>query len=269
MPCTIVNAILVDFYEVLHNLEFLNSSCNGNKTEICGDSWRIISYIGFLSEMPLLLLTHWGRVTHICVGKLTIIGSDNGLSPGRPQAIIRTNAGILLIRPLGTNFSEILSEINTFSFKKMYLKMSYGRWRQFCLSLNVLIKAIIHQYSPYSQLLKAVVVVKRNTNVRSINGIQYDYMVWDQFLKRFYGLMTDIVWFVALILIPITPQITFYNFLCKSNTWSFNICIMAYKFYKIYEIPGVRNHGPLKLFLKCNNGDELIFSSRLIIYVGP
>ena len=45
-------------------------------------------------------------MTHICVSDLTIIGSDNGLSPGRRQAIIRTNAGILLIRPLGTNFSE-------------------------------------------------------------------------------------------------------------------------------------------------------------------
>ena len=52
--------------------------------------------------------THWGRVTHICVGKLTIIGSDNGLSPGRRQAKIWTNAEILLIGPLGTNFSEIL-----------------------------------------------------------------------------------------------------------------------------------------------------------------
>ena len=52
-------------------------------------------------------LTHWGRVTHICVGKLTIIGSDNGLSPGRRQAIIRTNAGILVIGTLETNFSEI------------------------------------------------------------------------------------------------------------------------------------------------------------------
>ena len=56
-------------------------------------------------------LTHWGRVTHICVSKLTIIGSDNGLSPGRRQAIIWTNAGILLIGPLRTNFSEILIEI--------------------------------------------------------------------------------------------------------------------------------------------------------------
>ena len=51
-------------------------------------------------------LTHWSRVTHICVGKVTNIGSDNGLSPGWRQAIFGTNAGILLIGPLGTNFSE-------------------------------------------------------------------------------------------------------------------------------------------------------------------
>ena len=72
----------------------------------------------------VLRLTHWGRVTHICVSKQTINGSDNGLSPGRRQAIIWTNAGILLIGPLGTNFSEILVGIQTFSFRKMYLKMS-------------------------------------------------------------------------------------------------------------------------------------------------
>ena len=39
------------------------------------------------------LSTHLGRVTHICVGKLIIIGLDNGLSPDRRQAIIWTNAG--------------------------------------------------------------------------------------------------------------------------------------------------------------------------------
>ena len=46
-------------------------------------------------------------------GKLTTIGSDNGLSPVRRQAIIQTNTGILLIGPLGTNFGEILIEIQT------------------------------------------------------------------------------------------------------------------------------------------------------------
>ena len=58
----------------------------------------------------------------MCVGNLTIIGSDNGLSPDRRQAIIWTNAGLLLIGPLGTNFREILIEILTFSFNKMRLK---------------------------------------------------------------------------------------------------------------------------------------------------
>ena len=83
-------------------------------------------------------LTHWGRVTHICVSKLTIIGSDNGLLPDRRQAIIWTNAGLSLIGPLWTNFSEILIEILTFSFKKMHLKVSSAKRRPFCLGLNVL-----------------------------------------------------------------------------------------------------------------------------------
>ena len=67
--------------------------------------------------------------------KLTSIGSDNGLSPGRRQAIICTSAEMLLVRPLRTNFSEILIRKQTFSFKKMHLKMSSAKWR---LGLNVL-----------------------------------------------------------------------------------------------------------------------------------
>ena len=70
-------------------------------------------------------LTHWGRVTHIYVSKQTII--------------IWTNAWILLIWPLGTNFSEILIEIYIFSFMKINFKLSSGIWRPFCLGLNVLI----------------------------------------------------------------------------------------------------------------------------------
>ena len=64
---------------------------------------------------------------HICVSNLTIIGSDNGLAPGRSQAIIWTGGGILLIGALGANFNEILIEIQTFSFKKMHLNMSSGK----------------------------------------------------------------------------------------------------------------------------------------------
>ena len=86
----------------------------------------------------LSVLTHWGWVTHICVSKLTIIVSDNGFSPGRRQTIIWTNAEILFIWTWGKNFSEILSEIHTLSFKKMHYKMSSEKWHQFCLCLNVL-----------------------------------------------------------------------------------------------------------------------------------
>ena len=77
-------------------------------------------------------------MTHIYVGKLPFIGSDNGLSPGRRQAIKWTNAGILLSGPLETNVSEILIEILIFSFKKIRLKVSSAKWRPFCLGLNVI-----------------------------------------------------------------------------------------------------------------------------------
>ena len=45
-------------------------------------------------------------MTNICLSKLAIIGSENGLLPDRRQAIIWINAEILLNRPLGTNFNR-------------------------------------------------------------------------------------------------------------------------------------------------------------------
>ena len=74
-------------------------------------------------------------MTHICVSNIITIGSDNGLLPGRRQAIIWTNAGILLIGPLGLNFNEILIEIDPFSIKKMDLKTSSATWRLSFLGL--------------------------------------------------------------------------------------------------------------------------------------
>ena len=73
---------------------------------------------------------------YVSVNRVSI-GSDNGFSPTWHQAIIWTNAGLLSIGPLGTNFSEILIGIQNFSYKKMHLKMpsanmatilSRGRW---------------------------------------------------------------------------------------------------------------------------------------------
>ena len=114
-------------------------------------------------------LTHWGRVTHICVSKLAIIGSDNGLSPGQRQAIIWTNDGILFTGTLGTNLSEILSEFHAFSFKKMHLKMTSAKWRPFCLSLNVLngilYECISEVLAPNSARSSAATILNTKLNI--------------------------------------------------------------------------------------------------------
>ena len=137
-------------------------------------------------------LTHWGRVTHICVGKLSIIGSDNGLSPNRRQAIILTNAGILLIGTLGTNFSEVSIAIYTFSFSKMQLKMSSGKWWPCCLGLNELIE--IHPqgrqarsilYTECDSLLaqKDIILIHlyRNNRVSTTEGLTIDCTLFRHF----------------------------------------------------------------------------------------
>ena len=129
---------LLDLYCTLwHNSNDRQSICHKVATD-----FTVCCLIASMLSL-VFLKAHWGRVTHICINGLTIIGSDNGLSPGRRQAIIWSNDGILLIRPLGTNFNEILIEIDIISFKKIRLKMSSGKWRPFCLGLNVLITIIL------------------------------------------------------------------------------------------------------------------------------
>ena len=91
------------------------------------------SLIGETRCCFLFWLNSWGWVTHKCVG------SDNGLSPGWRQAIIWTNAGILLIGPLGTNFSEILIQIfNIFikenAFESVVCEMSAILSRPQCVN---------------------------------------------------------------------------------------------------------------------------------------
>ena len=107
-------------------------------------------------------------MTHICVGKLTIIDSDNGLSPEQRQAIIWTHAGILLIGPLGTNPSQIIIGIQTFSFNKMHLKVSSAKWRPFCLGLNE---------------LKFVIISLGPSDSNYVNYGEEFYQNWDHFVR--------------------------------------------------------------------------------------
>ena len=149
---------VADFFFVLCKAEYIDSVT------------VIISHWNY-APIRIATLTHWGRVTHICVNKLTNIGSDNGLSPGRRQAIIWTNAGILLIGPLGTNFSEIAIKIHIFLFKKMYLKMSSGEWRPFCLGLNVLTLSLWKNQFPIHIMLKSPI----ESNIfRVLEGLSKD-----------------------------------------------------------------------------------------------
>ena len=73
-------------------------------------------------------LTHWGRVTHIWVVKLS----------HRRQAIIWSSVEIKFSGPITINFNEILINMQQFSSKEMSLKMSTGKCRPFCLGHNVL-----------------------------------------------------------------------------------------------------------------------------------
>ena len=102
-----------------------------------------------------LLLTHWGRVTHIYVSKITIIGSDNGLSPGRRQAIIWTNAGILLIG------------------KKIHLQMSSVKCLPFCLGLNVLIRPLRTNFSAISTKIQMFSLNGNSNLITRDNTFQY------------------------------------------------------------------------------------------------
>ena len=90
------------------------------------DHWSLNSLSKLSIICTPLSLTHWGRVTHICVCNLTIICSDNGLSPDRRQAITWTNVGILL-----TNVGDIFFKIHIFSFRKMHFTTLSEKRRPF------------------------------------------------------------------------------------------------------------------------------------------
>ena len=108
-------------------------------------------------SLMITYLTHWGRLPHtgIYIGNLTIIDSDNGLSPGRRQAIIWTNAGILLFWILRNKFQWNLNRIHIFSFKKMRLKVSSAKWWPFCFGLNVLKQsAWLHQQKHFIKIIQ-------------------------------------------------------------------------------------------------------------------
>ena len=225
-------------------------------------------------------IPHWGRVTHVCVGKLTITGSDNGLSPGRRQAIIWTIAGILWIGPLGTNFSEILIRIETFSFERMHLKMSSAKWRPF-VSASMWYKWFIHgikhqkgkqslylqsgwtSYRKISWSLEAarlgdIMIISAAAEVPAKfqndgKGLNMNLAAW-----RFH----EILWSFRLVNRgPVTKHATIYpnilNLVCKSDIKEIHSNMSNPSFKK-----NVREQKHLREVDKCRNGIPYINHSR-------
>ena len=161
-------------------------------------------------------------MTHICVGNLTIIGSDNGLSPERPQANIWTNAGILLTGNLGTNFSEILIKIQTLSFKKLYLKISSGKWRPCCLGLSVIINrdhsAYVLSQREISYIVMTSFIGRANTQYNPIinkqqNVISFNFMITGYMCSRLNLLSFRIIFDILIFKAPYewVPDLLFWG----------------------------------------------------------
>ena len=130
---------------------------------------------------------------HISVSKLTTIGSDNGLLPGRCQTIIWTNACIFLIEPLGTNFNEILSKIHTFSFKKVHLRMSSRNWWPFFHGLNVFIGGSIFSWWWQSTLFQSIKTEKSLDNY-SLWCVRHSWVYEVLFHWKTFYCTEELVW---------------------------------------------------------------------------
>ena len=138
-------------------------------------------------------------MTHIC-DEPAIIGSDHGLSPGRRQSMIWTNAEILLIGPLGTNVSAILIGTHTFSFKKMHLKMSSAKWHPLFLGLNVL-KTVPTKWDDLCGLVgltathKEDVVFSKPMIYVCSSCLDVHIMIYNVWIKSFTGVCYESVWY--------------------------------------------------------------------------
>ena len=185
------NEILIEIHVFLFKRMHLNISSRKWRPVCLGvnvlNVWKhlVYKYVAQTRTGDVILvyklLTHWDRVTHICVSKLIIIGPDNGLSPGRRQATIWTSAGISLIGPLGANFSDILIEIHTFSFKKIPLTFSSGKRRLCCLGLSVLTQLLIDDDLIALYLVSQLTEKKRGRMFASLMCyIEPDYIMDDQ-----------------------------------------------------------------------------------------
>ena len=156
---------------------------------VLGLSWlyhhilSIVSYI-YIRKLGMLRLTHLGRMTHICVANLTIIRSDNGLSPGRRQTIIWTNAGMKLHLRVSAKRRLICLGLNELilwnTVPCMMCKYLGTLWPELCntlclryvISLSSICRPVL-KYRTYQILVKYIFCVHLILNAFSISFMKY------------------------------------------------------------------------------------------------
>ena len=117
--------------------------------------------------------------------------------PGRRQAIIWTNAGILFTEPLGTNISEILIEIHTVSFKKVHLKMLSAKMAPI-LSLLQCVNTFKNHTSQYKKIdfMDKILVILCMAGTHSkvtLNASIFFYInVTVSFLSRYFQICIEV-----------------------------------------------------------------------------
>ena len=113
---------------------------SGNEKFVClyGSS-NMAASVACPDRSDKLASTHWGQETQISISEWVIIGSGNGLSPVRCQAITWTNDDIISIVPSKTYFSEISIKIYKFSIKKIHSNMLSANCWPFFSSLHLLL----------------------------------------------------------------------------------------------------------------------------------
>ena len=153
------------FHKIPDNITMLNLLNNSEALMYQHTRYHVAYYMKCNEPITFLpALTQCGRVTHICVSKLTIIGSDNGLSPGRRQAIIWTNAGMLLIGPIGVISDEISIMKYLHSWKSIS-RCCLEKWRPFYLGRNGLKQLVVlHFVTRLYQHIRDTVVTRQNVS---------------------------------------------------------------------------------------------------------
>ena len=91
----------------------------------------------FISQMhTCLTCSKQQRFISVLFWAVLVLSWLNSLKPGGAYICRWTGFGF------GTNFLGILIKMETFSLRKMHLKMSSAKWQPFCLGLCVLIDKI-------------------------------------------------------------------------------------------------------------------------------